>query len=301
MTESASFKGVWTAIITPFESSGEIDWSAYDRILEDQKSSGVAGVVVCGTTGESPALSKDEKKKLITRAIETLKGSSCRVIAGTGSNNTAESVEFSRWASEAGAHALLMVTPYYNKPTQAGLERHFTMIADAITCPMMLYNVPGRTSVGLSAQTVARLAQHPRIRAIKEATGNVAFTSEIRDALIEAGTAMEVLSGDDVTFLPLLSVGGIGVVSVSSNLFPRGMVEIQKLFDAGKHHEAAELHQKFFPLFRDLFIETNPGPIKEAMAEAGWCKPLVRPPLAQLSEASKKTVLASYERCGRPR
>jgi 4-hydroxy-tetrahydrodipicolinate synthase len=291
-------KGVWTALVTPFNSQNELDLAAYRRILKDQREAGVAGVVPCGTTGETPVLTVQEKKTLIETAMQELKGSGVKVMAGTGSNNTAESVEFSRWASDLGVDAILVVTPYYNKPTQAGLEAHFRAVADAVKCEVVLYNVPGRTGVSLTAETVARLAAHPKITTIKEATGNTAFTTEILDALALQKQSIDILSGDDATFLPLLSAGAVGVISVSSNLFPRAMVAIQKAFEQGRTSEALEIHQKYFPLFRDLFIESNPGPIKAAMSYAGWCEERVRLPLVTMSASNKEKLLQSLKRCG---
>ena len=185
-----------------------------------------------------------------------------KVLAGTGGNSTSETVEFSRWASQHGVDGILVVTPYYNKPSQAGLIEHFLAVAQAVTCEVIcLYNVPGRTGVSLTAESVCTLAEHPRIRSIKEATGNVSFTSEILDCLGRHGRKIDILSGDDATYLPLLSVGAVGVVSVASNLFPRAMVKIQKSVDAGDFASARAVHQSYFPLFRDLFVESNPVPI----------------------------------------
>lgn len=290
-------RGVFTALVTPFNSKNELDLEAFKRILQDQRDAGVAGVIPCGTTGESPTLSKDEKKKLILTALETLKGSGVKVLAGTGSFDTSETVEFSRWASDQGVDGLLVVTPYYNKPSQAGLVAHFRAVADAVSCPVMLYNVPGRTGISLTAETVTELARHPRITSIKEATANVAFASEILDQLRLGNSLMTVLSGDDAAFLPLLSVGSHGVVSVASNLFPRAMVAIQKNFSSGKISEAVQLHQRFYPLFRDLFIDSNPVPVKHAMALVGLCGPGVRAPLAPLSPAHVEKLEASLRRC----
>ena len=227
-----------------------------------------------------------------------MKGSGLKVFAGTGSNNTSESVEFSRWASDLGVDGVLVVTPYYNKPSQAGLEAHFRAVADSVSCEVMLYNVPGRTGISLTAATIAKLATHPRIRSLKEATGNVAFTSEIIDTAKLAGVSLDVFAGDDATFLPLLSVGAVGIVSVSSNLFPRAMVSIQRFMTNGQPLEAMEVHQKFYPLFRDLFIDSNPVPVKFAMEVAGFCGPVVRAPLAPLSAANSETLRQSLKRCG---
>lgn len=291
-------RGVYTALITPFDSSNRLDLGAFKKILLDQKAAGITGVIPCGTTGETPTLSLDEKKTLITTALETLKGSGVQVVAGTGGNNTQETVEFSRWASDQGVDGILVVTPYYNKPSQAGLEGHFRAVADAVQCEVMLYNVPGRTGVSIAAPTVAKLASHPRIRSIKEATGNVAYTSEMIDALKSHSVSMDILSGDDATYLPLLCVGATGVVSVASNLFPRAMVSIQKAMDQGNYREAQAIHQRFYPLFRDLFVDSNPGPIKYAMEYVGFCSSRLRLPLAPLSSANSEILRASLAKCG---
>ncbi|MCM2280079.1 MAG: 4-hydroxy-tetrahydrodipicolinate synthase [Oligoflexia bacterium] len=295
-------RGVFTALVTPFDARNELDLGAVAGILREQRLAGISGVIPCGTTGESPTLTVEEKKRLIGFCIDELKGTGLKVIAGTGGNSTAETVELSRWAAEAGADGVLVVTPYYNKPSQAGLEAHFTAVADAISgspgCEVILYNVPGRTGVTLAPATIARLARHPRIRSIKEATGNVAFTSEIHDALAEAGLEMDVLSGDDATFLPLLSVGATGAISVASNLFPRAMVELQGAFAGNRAADAATLHRRYFPLFRDLFVESNPVPVKAALALLGACDARVRPPLAPLAPSSLELLKASLARCG---
>ena len=290
--------GVWTALVTPFTASNELDLSAFRQILKDQKDAKITGVIPCGTTGESPTLSLAEKKTLIQTALEELKGSGVKVFAGTGSNNTAETIEFSRWASEQGVDGVLLVTPYYNKPSQAGLEAHFHAVADKISCEVMLYNVPSRTGVSLTPETIAKLSQHKRIRSLKEATGNVAFTSEILDHLHTTGKSIDILSGDDATYLPLLGVGAVGIVSVSSNLFPRAIVAIQTAADRGDYAEARKIHQHYYPLFRDLFIESNPVPLKYAMARIGVCSASVRAPLAPLSVANENKLAESLARCG---
>lgn len=290
-------RGVFTALVTPFDAQNRLDLEAFKKILEDQRLAGITGVIPCGTTGESPTLSQDEKKTLISTAIQTLKGSGVKVIAGTGSNNTAEAVELSRWASEQGADGVLIVTPYYNKPSQAGLEHHFRTIADAVSCEVMLYNVPGRTGVSIAPATVAKLATHPRIRSLKEATANVTLTSEIIETLNNASVKLDILSGDDATYLPLLAVGAVGVVSVASNLFPRAMVAIQKTAEKGDFVSALKIHQRFYPLFRDLFIDSNPVPIKYAMEFVGFCHHRLRAPLVPLSESNVEILRASFRRC----
>jgi 4-hydroxy-tetrahydrodipicolinate synthase len=291
-------RGVFTALITPFSAQNEIDFDAYRRILHDQRDAKITGVIPCGTTGESPTLHIDEKKKLIQFTLRELKGSGLKVLAGTGSNNTAETIEFSRWASDQGVDGVLVVTPYYNKPSASGLEAHFRAVADAVQCELMLYNVPGRTSISLTPATIAQLASHPRIRSVKEATGNVEFTSKISDAFKQAGQSMDILSGDDATFLPLLSIGAVGAVSVASNLFPRAMVGILNAIEKGKLAEGRLLHQQYYPLFRDLFVEANPVPIKYAMARMGWCDARVRAPLSPLMDESIQKLEAAMSICG---
>ena len=291
-------RGVFTALVTPFLENGQIDLEAFRRLLKDQAQAGVAGVIPCGTTGESPTLSIDEKKRLISTAIEELKTTRVQVVAGTGSNDTSETIELSRWASEAGAAGVLVVTPYYNKPSQRGLEAHFRAVADAVGCEVMLYNVPGRTGVSLAPETIVKLAEHPRIKSLKEATGNVAFASEVIDQLQQARRPMTLLSGDDATYMPFLAVGGTGVVSVASNLFPRAMVALQSAMDEGRLDDARALHQRYYPLFRDLFVESNPVPVKAALELVGFCQNHVRAPLVGLSDSSRATLSKAMERCG---
>jgi len=294
---SGIFKGIWTALATPFLPDQSIDWLAWDQLLDHQIQSGVHGVIPCGTTGESPTLSTDEKKALIARALQKTKGTFTRVIAGTGSNHTQESIQLSQWASQVGAHGVLLVTPYYNKPTQAGLEAHFTAIAEAIDCPVMLYNVPGRTQVSLQPETIVRLAKHPRIRAIKEATGNLQFQSEIIDQLNGAGLQLDILSGDDATFFAGLCAGAQGAVSVASNIAPSEMVALHNAVDSGNLFEAQRIHTKLFPIFRDLFIETNPVPVKAALKWQGLSNAdSVRLPLVKMSEKNWNTLEASLRR-----
>lgn len=291
-------KGTWTAIITPFDSKGGIDYPSYRKLLQDQKDAGITGVVPCGTTGESATLSTDEKKKLIQFTQDELRGTDVRVMAGTGSNNTANSVEFSRWASENGVDAVLIVTPYYNKPSQAGLEAHFNAVADAVNCEVVLYNVPGRTAVSLEPATIARLAKHPRITTIKEATGSLPFTSQLQEELRKAGSEISILSGDDATYLGLLSLGASGVISASSNLLPRSMIKMLQAFESGDLPTARKLNEKCYPLFRDLFIESNPVPVKTAMAYVGLCEEHLRAPLAPMSAENREKLMATLKESG---
>jgi len=291
-------QGVWTALVTPFNPKNELDLPAYKRILQDQKKAGVSGVIPCGTTGESPTLSLIEKKKLIQIALEELEGSNVKVVAGTGTNDTETTKEFSKWASDQGVAGVLLVTPYYNKPSQAGLIQHYRSVADQIDCEIILYNVPGRTGVSLTAETVSTLAAHPKIRTLKEATGNIPFASEILDQLAADHRELDLLSGDDATYLALLCIGARGVISVASNLFPRVMVAIFDAVNRNSLEEARLIHRKYSPLFRDLFIESNPVPLKAAMSYAGWCSADVRSPLSALSKGNAEKLRQSLEQCG---
>ena len=295
---SSHAHGVFTALVTPFHADGSLDLDSFKEILKDQREARVQGVIPCGTTGESPTLTEDEKKTLISLTLEQMKGSGVRVFAGTGSNSTPDTVAFSKWASKAGVDGVLVVTPYYNKPSQAGLLRHFTAVADAIDCELMLYNVPGRTGVGLTAETIVELAAHPRIRSLKEASGKVEFASEIMDQLKMAGRDFAIVSGDDATWMPHVAIGGTGVVSVASNLFPRGMVEIYNAMKASDLPRAMASHQKWYPLFRDLFVETNPVPVKAGMKILGFGGETVRAPLVSLSAKSREVLLKAMARCG---
>jgi 4-hydroxy-tetrahydrodipicolinate synthase len=295
-------QGVWTALVTPFtlkkDGKREVDMRAFRKLLQFQRKAGVAGVVICGTTGESPTLTLDEKKSLIETAVRDLKDSNVKVVAGTGSNDTAETVEFSCWASDLGVHGVLLVTPYYNKPSQAGLEQHFKAVADRVNCEVILYNVPSRTSLPMEVKTVLKLADYRHITTIKEATGNVAFTNEVIHRLKEEKHQMDVLSGDDVTFFSTAMLGAQGIISVASNLIPEEMVALHMAVKNKSYIEAARIHQKYYPLFRDLFVETNPAPIKWAMSYAGLCEADLRLPLVPLSKPNTEQLLQTLKTCG---
>ncbi len=295
-----NFHGVFTALVTPFDSLGRLDLTAFKKILDDQANAHVTGVVVCGTTGETPTLEEKEKQDLITTAIKHLKGSGLLVLAGTGSNSTTKTIQASQWAESAGVDGLLIVTPYYNKPTQAGLLAHYVAVANALKqTPIMLYNVPGRTGVSFTSETVAKLSSHPRIRAIKEASGRVPMITEIQDEIKKQKTpALDIFSGDDVNFLPSLPLGACGIVSVASNLFPRAMVDLYTKFKQNDLQGAVEIHEKYLPLFKDLFIESNPGPVKAALARLGICREDMRLPLVTLSESNRKILFQSMDQCG---
>lgn len=290
--------GVYTALVTPFTKSGKIDWKSFDRLLDHQIDGEVSGVVICGTTGETPTLSEVEKKQLIVRAKKRISKSALHLIAGTGGNSTKDSVAFSRWASDAGADALLVVTPYYNKPTQAGMALHFHAIADKVRVPIILYNVPGRTGVSLQAATVAKLAEHPRIVAIKEATGTLALGSDILSAL-EGETRINLLSGDDPVWMPSLLTGGCGVISVASNLIPRAMSGAFQSFLSQDLSALSEFQRRYYPLFRDIFIESNPVPIKTLLEKEGLCSSTVRAPLAPLSTPNRVALMKTWKTCAR--
>ncbi|MBY0469790.1 4-hydroxy-tetrahydrodipicolinate synthase [bacterium] len=291
-------RGVYTALVTPMQKDGSLDLDAYKTILKQQLAAKVDGVVVCGTTGESPTLDEDEKKQLIQTALDELRGSKVKVIAGTGSNDTADSVSFSKWASSKGVDGVLVVTPYYNKPSQAGLEKHFLAVADAISCDLILYNVPGRTGVSIAPETVLRLVEHKRITTLKEATGNIPVTSDILEKLHRNQKSIDVLSGDDLTFLPLLSAGAVGVISVVTNAIPKWFVEMYQAVEANDLKRATLLHRQFYSFCRDIFVESNPVPIKKAMEWMGVCGPTVRAPLAPMTAASEKILKETMVQCG---
>lgn len=284
-------RGVFTALVTPF-SGGEVDFDKLRENVDFQVKSGVAGVVPVGTTGESPTLSYEEHLKVIRTVIEEVNGR-CLVVAGTGANSTAEAIELTRQAKEYGADATLQVSPYYNKPTAEGLFRHFSEVADQGGLPVVLYNVPGRTGVSIPEATVAKLSRNPMIVAIKEAAGSVDRVSAILDLCDIA-----VLSGDDSLTLPMMAVGAGGVISVASNIIPAEMVKMVAAFAAGDMAKALDLHRQFYCLFRDQFIETNPIPIKAAMAMAGMIHEEYRLPLCEMSAANRQALSHTLKRCG---
>nr|WP_175612193.1 4-hydroxy-tetrahydrodipicolinate synthase [Leptospira santarosai] len=273
------FQGVYTAIITPFKDD-KIDYDSYNKLLEKQIKAGVNGVVPCGTTGESPTLSHTEHAELIRETVKAV-GGKIQVVAGTGSNSTREAIELTEAACKDGVDGILSVNPYYNKPTQEGLFQHFRAIAEHSSVPVMLYNIPGRTSVNLLPETVLRLSEVKRIRSMKEATGDLGQMGKLISLV---GNKMTVLSGDDNLTLPLLAIGGAGVVSVVSNLFPKAMVQMNENFRDGKISEARKIHYDFIEAFALAFMETNPIPIKAAMTWFGHCGPEIRLPLTRLSQ-----------------
>ena len=284
-------QGVYTALVTPFK-NGQVDWKAFEALLEAQIAGKVAGVVPVGTTGESPTLSNEEHIEVIARTVEIINGR-CQVIAGSGANSTEEAVYLTREAKAAGADATLQVTPYYNKPTQEGIYRHFSTVADKTGLPVVLYNVPGRAGVPIGTDTIARLASNPLMVAVKEAGGSVDRVSEILDLC-----DITVLSGDDSLTLPMMSVGAKGIISVASNLIPGELSEMVDLALKGDFASALALHRKYYPLFRNLFIESNPIPVKAAMGMTGAITPEYRLPLCEISAAHAETVKQTLINCG---
>jgi 4-hydroxy-tetrahydrodipicolinate synthase len=259
------FRGAYTALVTPFK-NGAVDEEAYRRFIEWQIEQGIDGLVSVGTTGESATLSHDEHCEVIKICIDQAKGR-VPVVAGTGGNDTREAIELTKFAKQAGADASLQVTPYYNKPSQEGLVEHYRAIAKAAPMPLIIYNVPGRTSLNLLPKTLARMAREiPEVVAVKEASANLRQVSEVVEF---CGPGFQVLSGDDFTVLPLLSVGGIGVISVVSNIVPDLMAGMCKAFFQKENEKALELHLKMSPLNRGMFLETNPVPAKTALAMMG--------------------------------
>ena len=288
--------GVYTALATPFlADGGGVDFESLARLVAAQVAAGVAGVVACGTTGESPTLSKEEKRAVIAKTVELCRGTAVRVVAGTGSNNTAESVELTAFALEAGAAACLVVNPYYNRPSQAGLVAHVCAIA-AVGLPVILYNIPGRSGVNMNVATVAEIVARcapGRIVALKDATGGVDQAAEL--ALAVPGLA--VMSGDDGITLPFMSVGARGVVSVLSNLAPRALVEMVRLALANDFAAARRLHERTLPLAKALFCETNPTPLKFALVRAGlFASAAVRLPLVSVAAESEAKVAAAMDK-----
>jgi 4-hydroxy-tetrahydrodipicolinate synthase len=289
------FRDTFTALVTPFRDGG-IDVSALEKLIETQIAAGITGLVAVGTTGESPTLSHEEREQVIRLAVETA-NKRCQVLAGTGSNATDHAVADTKMAEKLGADGALLVAPYYNKPSQEGLFYHFKAIADATALPIVLYNIPGRCGVDIGLETVTRLAKECRnIVSIKEASGSVERVSELRARLPEGFT---ILSGDDSLTLPFMSVGAVGVVSVASNLFPAEVCALVHAYQSGDVKLAAKLHRKMFGLFKDLFIEPNPVPVKTALGWRGVMSGEVRLPLCEMSESNQarlRKTLEAFER-----
>ncbi len=295
MSAKPIFRGVGTALITPFR-DGRVDYDAFAKIIEAQISGGVAALVIAGTTGESATLSDREKLDTIAFAVKTAAGR-VPIIAGTGSNNTAHSIELSRAAMEVGADALLVVTPYYNKTSQQGLVTMYKTIADSVEIPIIIYNVPSRTGVNIEPATYAALADHPRLAAIKEANGNIAAVAETA-ALV--GDRMTLYSGNDDQIVPILSLGGQGVISVLSNVLPRETTELCQAYFDKKPEQALSLQLRLLPLIKALFSDVNPIPVKEAMAMLGYCTPELRLPLVRMSPDKQENLRQKLADAGLP-
>ncbi|HEY3237055.1 MAG TPA: 4-hydroxy-tetrahydrodipicolinate synthase [Polyangiaceae bacterium] len=288
--------GAYTALVTPFLTDGsEVDWAAFERHVAAQLQGGISGLVPCGTTGETPTLSHAEQHEVIQRCVRLVKGR-VPVIAGTGTNDTKATIGASRAALEAGADAVMIVMPYYNKPSQEGLVRHVELVAKAVSCPVILYNIPGRTAVELSVESTLRiLDSSPNVIAIKDATGNIAYCQEL---LRRAEERVTVLSGDDPLTLALMSLGARGVISVTSNLYPRQVGAVVADILDGRWNEALRKHRALLPVHRGLFLEPNPQPVKAALALRGLMSPAVRPPLVEASSdcvEKLRAVIQAYE------
>ncbi len=272
------FHGSLVAIVTPFK-KGKLDEKALGDLIDWQIAQGTHGIVPCGTTGESATLTHEEHERVVAFTVEAAK-KRVPVIAGSGSNSTEEAIALTRHAKKAGADGALLITPYYNKPTQEGLYRHYKAVAEAVDLPIVLYNIPGRTSVNMLPATVARLSSIKHIVAIKEGSGSLQQVSDIVQA---CGERLTVLSGDDALTLPMMALGAKGVITVTANIVPKDMAKMVEAFTAGKLAEARKLHYKMSPLFTALFYETNPIPVKEAMGMMGKCSAELRLPLCPMA------------------
>ncbi len=292
--QSRLLAGAFTALITPFRQDEEIDSTALQRLVDFQIEEGISGLVPCGTTGESVTLSDAEHDRVIETVVMQTAGR-VPVIAGTGSNDTRRTIERTRHAAAAGAAAALVVVPYYNKPTQEGMIRHFTAVADAADIPLVLYNVPGRTGVNMSAETTLRLAGHPNIVAVKEASGNLDQISEIAAGAPEG---FSVLSGDDSLTLPVISVGGHGVISVTSNIAPRTISALVEQALRGDLATARASHQQLIELNRSMFLDNNPTAVKTAASMIGLCSAQLRSPQTAMSAGNRACLEAALARFG---
>lgn len=286
------FKGSMVAIVTPFK-DGELDKAKLKEMIEFQIENGTKVIVPCGTTGESPTLSHEEHDRVIDITVETVNGR-VPVIAGTGSNSTAEALRLTKHAKEAGADRALVITPYYNRPTQKGLYEHYMKLADSVDIPMIVYNVPSRTGTDILPETLAKLSEHPNIVGLKEATGQVKRASQ---AVNMCGEDFVVLSGDDVNTLPIMAVGGKGVISVAANVAPAQVAKMCDLFLEGDLAGALKLHHELLSLFIDLFLETNPIPVKTALKLMGMLNGEMRLPLAPMSQENAEKLEQTLRKC----
>ena len=294
LNKSKMFTGTYTAIVTPFK-NGKIDEAALQRIVRMQIKAGVDGIVPVGTTGESPTVDYDEHLEIIGLAVKFAAGK-IKVLAGTGGNSTSEAIYLTERAEKAGADGSLQVAPYYNKPTQEGLFQHFREVARRTRLPIVLYSIPGRCGVEIGVDTVKRLVKACKnIVGIKEAGGNPDRVSQLRAAL---GPRFEILSGDDALTLPFMALGAHGVISVASNVIPRQVAQMVRAQAAGKHSAALKLHDKYLPVFKDLFIETNPQPVKAALAMVGMIQEEYRLPLVPMNAKNRAVLRATMKKCG---
>lgn len=290
-----SFAGAHTALITPFREDGSLDESALTRLVESQVAAGISGVIPVGTTGESPTLSHEEHARVIEITVKAV-AKRMLVIAGTGSNATTEAVELTKEAEKLGADASLQVAPYYNKPSAEGLYRHFRKVAEAVSIPIVLYSIPGRCGIEIPVSVVARLAADcPNIVAIKEAGGSVERVNQLKAAL---PGSFQILSGDDSLTLPFMAAGAVGVISVASNIIPAEVEGLVRSFLKGDVEGAQQIHTRYYPLFRDLFIEPNPVPIKTALALKGICKDDVRLPLCEMNKSNREVLSKTLKSSG---
>lgn len=287
------FEGTYTALITPFR-DGAVDEPALRRLIREQIAAGVDGIVPCGSTGESATMNHAEHQQVISISVEEAAGKA-KVIAGTGSNNTAEAISLTAYAKKAGADAALLISPYYNKPTQEGHVAHYRAIADAAGLPLFVYNIPGRTGVNILPETIAKMADHPLIVGVKEASGNIDQVSRI---LQMTDGRMTVLSGDDSLTVPMMSVGAHGVIGVIPNIAPAKTVAMVRAAREGDFRRARALHYELLPIMQALFTETNPIPIKAAMAMLGKCGPEIRMPLTPITEPNRKRLEAVLRQHG---
>jgi 4-hydroxy-tetrahydrodipicolinate synthase len=281
-----TFQGSFVALVTPFRDN-RVDEAKLRELVEFHVANGTDGLIPCGTTGESPTLSHDEHRRVVEVVIEAAR-KRIPVVAGTGSNSTAEAIDLTRHAERAGASGALVVNPYYNKPTQEGLYRHFRAVAESVAIPIITYNIQGRTAVNVETATMARLARDCRnVVGVKEASGSLDQMSQV---IAACGPGFAVLSGDDNVTLPLMAIGGHGVVSVIANIVPRETADMVHAALEGDFKRARDLHYRLFPLARAAFLETNPIPIKEAMAMAGMLEPEFRLPMCRMSDANRETL-----------
>ena len=291
-----AFTGCGTAMVTPFTGNGSLDETTLRSLVRRQIEQDIDFLVPCGTTGESPTLTRDEHLRVVGITVEEAKGR-VKVLAGAGGYNTHEVIELARECASAGADGVLSVTPYYNKPTQEGLYQHYKAIAEAVKLPIIVYNVQGRTGVNVETATLARLAQIENIVGVKEASGNI---SQMAEVVTRVPEGFNVLSGDDAITIPLIALGGCGVISVVSNQIPREMTEMTRRANQGDFAGARELQKRFLPLFQVNFVESNPGPVKWAMHRMGLLEPVYRLPMVPPGEASRQKIEMVLKTVGLP-